>query len=157
MTSGTADSWSVAVLVIRCQLAATLGKAETLPLRRQQNSGGRYNRHDQIENELFYAAEIERRFEAVNYNCRQTIKQPPGKCERGQSKNRVAKIPSCRQNQRRASEQGRQRELDAVDALRKAQQRGLVMILREDTLHAGKGIEEFNCRDKDETHARPTI
>ena len=86
MTSGTADSWSVAVLVIRCQLATTLGKAETLPLRRQQNSGGRYNRHDQIENELFYAAEIERRFEAVNYNCRQTIKQPPGKCERGQSK-----------------------------------------------------------------------
>src|SRR5262245_54347083 len=49
-------------------------------------------------------------------------------CERSQSKNRVAKIPSCRQNQRRASEQGRQRELDAADALRKTQQRGLVMI-----------------------------
>jgi hypothetical protein len=28
---------------------------------------------------------------------------------------------------------------------------------REDTLHAGKGIEQFDCRDKEKAHARPTI
>src|SRR6478735_5558654 len=82
------------------------GKAEALSFYCQKNSGGRYNRHDQIEDELFYATEVERRFEAVNYNRRQTVKQPAGKCERGQGKNRAAKISSCSEDQCRASEQG---------------------------------------------------
>jgi hypothetical protein len=30
-----------------------------------------------------------------------------------------------------------------------------MMIFREDILHAGKGIEQFDCRDKEKAHARP--
>ena len=56
------------------QAGKQYGKAEAFPFHRQQNREGRYNRHDQTENEFFYAAEVERRFEAVNYNCGQTIK-----------------------------------------------------------------------------------
>jgi len=41
--------------------------------------------------------------------------------------------------------------------LRETQQGCLVMIIRENSWHAGQGVQKLNRRDKDEPHTHPAM